>query len=1342
LGIDATKDRIMSTLPNPLPTPLPKSDPDDAARAERARLEEGRARARETPLADAMRQLEALASRARLLLVARRAIGVLASALGAAAVLVVLDWIFRFPAPLRAIFLLAGLATTATAFVRLVVPAWRFRPTPTDLALRIERSSPSLRGRLASGIEFAMSDEGRSSPLAARSMRDLVDRLAGESILSWLAPRRSLAELSTALGTVAVVGLVAALVPVYAAIGAERLLLPFGGAAWPARTAVESLLGERTHHAKGRPLVLAARLVEGDADSERLGAEVRFEREDGSTQVETLVLTRQPDGRYERVLEGDPSTVRIDVRFVSADNATEPQTIEFVPPPAVASSRLLLAPPAYAVALLEERIVDLGPGTDERSTLREPALEGSTAEMEVVLARPLSRGGRPLDDREAAGMVRVLEPESGLEPVVQVDPDRPERWTIRWTVAAPTSFRLALVDQHGIEATDEIVYRVESMEDRPPTAAVLVPATDESVLPTAVVPIEIEARDDVGLSLFGLLIARREDGANTDVPFGDSMTEAEGLLVRRDAPLDLGTLSVKPGDVLTLTAAAEDGFELDGVRHPRTSSAPRTLRIIGETELGKQIRNQLSAIRRSAIRLDEQQSELMAATQNGRFDPTLERGQAQVSERLRVAGESLQELARRVDRNRLVDEELAATLDQADDLLDMAGKASARASEALERRREAGSAHSAAGQPAGQPAGQDAAATEAERAERQAQAAKDVEGAQEDVRAEIEDLVKLLDRDEDAWAMGRAIDRLKEEVDDLAKRTEETGRSTVGQSMEELNADDRAALEAIEREQKDAAKAAEELLDELRTRADALERADRSRAQAMRQAAQAGEERRLQRNLEQAGEEAGRNRIEQARSAQQAAQAALADMQRGLDDVRKAKVEELRRALESLEQSIERLVKVNEDELIALARLAGPDDAENIADRARAMAKLAQNTQAVAAEARAAGSEANSIARLLDRASDSHGAAVAAFRATPVRLADAQAAEERGLGLLRDALEQTRQTRQEVEEREAERRKAEIVAEYRRLQDRQAAALAGTIAVRPKDPAQKLDRRGLIEARRWSITQGEIGRDLGAMLEQHEDLKASIAFRQAHELIADWASDASARLAQGDLTERTTAGQQNILETISQLITSLEDAAQEEQQFAEENQPEAGGEQSGGEGGGAQQQGAILPVAELRLLRGLQVQLLERTRRLDGVRAAGEPDAARTAEIDAELRSLAAMQERVLNAAVEVVKKLEQPALPAGDGPADGPSGPETPSESNAPKESGPPTGPEARGGSTQTPEASRTSRSNAAAEFSVFWADLGKAFHARSVASSEQKAPLDDRVVMERGFEPGEECT
>jgi hypothetical protein len=262
------------------------------------------------------------------------------------------------------------------------------------------------------------------------------------------------------------------------------------------------------------------------------------------------------------------------------------------------------------------------------------------------------------------------------------------------------------------------------------------------------------------------------------------------------------------------------------------------------------------------------------------------------------------------------------------------------------------------------------------------------------------------------------------------------------------------------------------------------------------------------------------------------------------------------------------------------------------------------------------------------------------LRARPARIAEATAAEERGLALLRDALEGAKATREAVEREEAERRRRELMSAYRALFERQAAIRESTDAARPADPAARLDRRGLIESRRLSILQGELGRDVGAIDEQHPELAESEVFSETNDLVESWASEASARLGEGDLSEGTGDLQAFILEALATILSSL-DTPEDTDPFQDDRA--GGGDEAGGEGaqaGGDER--LVSAIAELKVLRGMQRQVLERTRKLDGAVQEG----AAGASADAELAALGRLQARLVDVAARLVQRLERPALP------------------------------------------------------------------------------------------------
>ena len=139
-------------------------------------------------------ELKRLQRRAHFMLMAQRLSVLLAGIGGMTLVLVGLDYLLRLPGTARLLLLGSALAALGYAFSVYLRPAFRFRPGLTELALRAEEIFPAMAGHLASSVEFAESGLDRTNPLAARSVKETLSRLAGESLPSMMSPRRSVRD--------------------------------------------------------------------------------------------------------------------------------------------------------------------------------------------------------------------------------------------------------------------------------------------------------------------------------------------------------------------------------------------------------------------------------------------------------------------------------------------------------------------------------------------------------------------------------------------------------------------------------------------------------------------------------------------------------------------------------------------------------------------------------------------------------------------------------------------------------------------------------------------------------------------------------------------------------------------------------------------------------------------------------------------------------------------------------------------------------------------------------------------------------------------------------------------
>lgn len=1178
-------------------------------------------------------ELTRLRRRAHLMLLAQRLSVLVAGIGGITLALVGLDYLLRLPGTARLLLLGSGLAALGYAFLVYLRPAFRFRPGLTEFALRAEEIFPAMAGHLASSVEFAESGLDRTNPLAARSVRETLSRLAGESLGSMMSPRRSVRDGAILLAVAAAVIGVTLAAPEETWTGLQRLFAPYSSARWPARTDVASLMDELKVHPRGQALSLRASVTLGEPD--HVDARYRYQVDGRFGPWQRIVLTDQGGRVHERLVDTNAEAIRF--YFHTDDANTQTHTIRLEEAPAVRRATLHTTPPAYASGWHEPLTNDLGPGVDERAVSDTPSLVGSQVTLSLRLNKPLPVPQSP------AELLRTLGWEApGGPPVLEAPKRVTDRWTLRWQLAGTTSLNLQLTDTFGLVNLEPITYVIKALDDRPPSVVILEPASDEPVLASAVVGLQVEARDDVALANLSIQASLELSTTNgpadgvgakpaepaserAESPFWDTLQEAGTPTAMLTADLLLADYELSAGDVVLLRGAAEDVFDLDGTRHPPAFSSIRRLRIISELELAYRLRRDLGAVRQNAIRIDALQGELQEDVVDDGVGPGLERAQAKIGERIATQREAVDQVGRRMASNRLADEQLAGLIAQVGDLLDFAGRAANRAVEQIEQRQgDLQRAPDAPPDAAGNHGGIAPVAEELQELPmpEPAEADRPIVEAQQEVREELADLIRLLDRDEDAWVAMRWLENLMRSQGQLESQTARLDRRTMGRSLDELTTQEQGELGRIAERQRDLAEQGRQLLKDLRDRAQELSEVDPTTASAMQDAADTGEQRELDRQMTSAAERVSQNQLHTARAAQQAAQQAMARMLQNLRQTRRAGAEELLRRLASLIESIRRLVMIQENEL---ALLSAARHRGELFGRDRGMIRLNQNTQAVAGEARTAGSETRRIARALDRAADAQGAAVVALRAEPNDGQGANAAEERSLELLREAEELAAALAATVREQETLRQRGELLTAYRAFAEQQIVVRSQTLKLVSDEP---LDRRRLVEARGLARSQEEIRQGMDELKASRTEVAESLVFRRVHELIDGWSRLVTDALGRGDVARRTTDRQQRIADSIGRLIEALVVVIEPPEEFA--------GQRGSGAGSGGGIPQLVPPIAELKLIRGMQEQVYNLTRAIDG-RTDLDP-AARTDQ----LRDLGQTQRTLRDLGLQLIERLKQ----------------------------------------------------------------------------------------------------
>ena len=856
-------------------------------------------------------------------LVGSAALRLFAWVLGALLVLVLADAALRLPAWLRWAHFLIGLAAAGWAFRAWVLPAWRFRPSLTSVALRVEAHEPGARGKLTSAVELeelSSRAAGLERDLATLSARRLAsDLAAGVASRRATGPRARDAlrrSGSAAAAAVAVAVTLSALFPSAAWTGAVRAAAPWAGAEWPKRTEIHDATAVAIHP-RGEPAPLRVVLSDSHRAPDRTDVSARVRVLEGGEVVDRYRALASWQRRTARAGEGGQEGELFEVlaegvgdaieyRFESVDDRTEWRRVELVERPAVRAASAEIRRPPYLIATAPESepesvTVDLGRGLDERASA--PAsLAGSSVVVELELNKPaVARPGDRAWVEETFG-------EGTPELDLAVSEDG-RAWTLGFELGVSARLGVMLEDEHGIESEEEVVFRFPSLQDGAPSVVVLDPARDVTALPGAVIDLRARARDDVALAALWASAQRfspagaEPSGSEGAVePAGEAETlerasvSAGEVTAEIGARVELERFGASPGDEVRLWATAADVYAYETGRREPVESAVRRVLIVSEEAFVEGVRGDLSAMRREAIRLFEGQQRLAGETARGEAGAgEVRRGQESLTRDLERQVERAEALRERVRRNRLEDAALESLTEGARALSESAAGASRRAGEQAGAREQAEEAPG-----------------------------EDVERAQERAMDELGELIALLDSGEDAWSARRDLEDLAREQRENLETTRELGQETAGLSPEQLSDEQRERLGEITEAQRELAERARSATRGLRETSEKLGESDPATSSALEQAAERLEQSGTSGRMQEAAEQAQENRTARSSSLQQESLEDLEEALERLDDAERARDEQLRRVAQSLVDTIRGLIGTQEGEL---ARLEGAGEA-------------------------------------------------------------------------------------------------------------------------------------------------------------------------------------------------------------------------------------------------------------------------------------------------------------------------------------------------------------------------------------------------------------------------------
>ena len=1206
-----------------------------------------------------------------------------------------LDWLIHLDdSGLRLVIGLALLAGSGAMLWRqLILPLMQPLGT-TFLASRIERRFPGLQGRVLSAVEFLQHklDEKSGSPelqraVVGQALHDLEQIEPSDIVETKVVQRVTIA------GSIlmAVVATVVMLHPLEAATSVQRLMFPFADVPWPRQFDLRLVRPDLSPvvQAPDQPLLIAR----GDtlelyviSKRGRLPERVWFEHRLGNEAEPSREALRQTTIRDEKGRAHDAAVISwvaargpLEFRATGGDDdAMLFVRVEVVQPPTLDELQVRIAPPKYSHRPVE----DLPPGVGHVQGLLGTKIE-ATGRADTLLKSANLRIG----DKAAVAL--------------SIGPDG-QSFTAEFAITEPgvTAYWFELTDMAGFADREAPRYELRGLADLVPEVMIESPVADVQLAPDAELTVKILAKDDLGLREVRLAYQLNDDatpksislagvaGVSPTTSASNSSTgEAKDKAVAGETPATtsltpeyvwkLADLELQPGSRIVFRAEATDDYDLTPEGHVGRST-PRTILIVSkedkQKELAGRVGELLEDLQEAASlqqRAEQQTTELQTQLDTaGELRPQdldqlqrIELDQRQAASRLTHPADGVQSQAKQLQEefqaNKLDDAETQRRLDRIVEELTRLGRDQFPEIERSLTRaaKEAEEQASRMGTPARPPEEKSSSndSTEKDGTGKSAHptdklppqpalvsSLKDAQTRQQQTVETLQELQDLLAEWRDRRDVSRELKAVIAEQEQVQKESADLGQQTLTKSSAELSPQEKADLGKLAAKQRKLAEQVEQFRKQLDQTAESLKPRDPDAAERFEEARDELTNDGTAGKLREAASDIADNKMGAASQTQQQALQDLRDLDRQLKREPTDDVEQLIKQVEQAQQEFETLRKEQSDLMEQTQQAAGQPDS---AERREQLEQLRQRQQKL-------GEKLAQAERKLERLQlrqPADAAARAKERLDKIneQLQDPEQADE--------AAEEMQQVVDDIEQVERdlalEKRIAQeklAVEQLEKIEDELKALLArqqSVIAETERLEAERLAKGSLSRAQLKSLR--DLAETERALLTEAERMEKSLTVAEVFSLVLRRTSR-SLKLAVDRLGEKQTDAPTQALERdaakkIESLLTVLKQDEQPDPKKSEpppmppEQQPgddeKSKPEQAGPPGD------ALPQIAQLKMLKLLQEEYLERTRLLNSLRdKAGKLPA----EAAMELEQLALEQDELAELTRNMVVKFLQ----------------------------------------------------------------------------------------------------
>ncbi len=1186
-------------------------------------------------------RIQRLRGRVRLVLGLFGAAIVTAAAVGGIFALILLDYLFHFRLGLRVVLLLAGICGLAWLAWRVLIAPLMTRLTDQFLASRVENLHPRLSDDLMSAVHFIHTGTYRTNVLASRHVDAAAQKTAAIKFEEAIDFRRSVKAAFIALLVVALVALVAGINGNLARIGIARW---FAGSTqrWPRITTVEFAWntpdGQPPAVAPiGEQLLVRAKVVRGGYPSQYVTLTTWSDTKHATDELMTFQrgMSSSREFVYERTMEPDGQSSFSMKLSAGDDREQEPITIRLAPRPVISEMTASIVPPPY-VHDVKNPSAPAPAVVDDLLNQAGRAVEGATITLRVKASKPFAT------DAAGAPEIRFLDQNKDEDLAVNTQRKLIDPITAELTFPATKTLeaRLSMRDADGFENRVGGSLTIEVVPDNLPSVVITEPRSTTERVATGTVEMTIQATDDLGLDRLKLLAEKFDSKPGdpplleTPLPWSERTADAASgnTTGRAQYTWNLAPLNLSPGMRLTFYAMVQDNYEVKGKRHPWVKSPALSLQIRSDAEIADARRRELNEIKERIKSLRGQQDEtrrqtdaIQKAAAAGMTTPQQKATLAQLAQQQSEEAASANAIQQRT-------EQVAKDLQQNNmgegDLGKLAQSVSAGMKDVGQNNMPdaAGKLNQARDAAGNQQQQNDKAKQEAQQT---ADAAAKARDQQSQAIAKLDNLINQLGAAGDFEAIRGELQQLKEKQDALGKQTRDLSMQTVGQKPEEMQQDTRDKLNTLSDQQKNLSNQSNDLIDRMQKAAAQLKESDPASSDTLQRSSQTGQDDQVSSAQGSASQSISKNQMSDAGNDQGQAQRGLQQMLDEMNKNENRQLEQLSRDLQDLIDQVKQL-RENEAAIQTDTTAAASTDLPKLGDH---QGQLQMNTIVVqkrAESTKGAGPAAVDIHAAGDSMASAAGALVAQ------RKPDAGKPESDAIASLDSAIKKLQAEKDKVDSQIKDKQLAEFVQQYEEIKTQQVAVKGSSDAIDTRKqaaPDKQVTRLDGIELLKLAAKQSGLAGEIDS-LSKDDRLKEFAVVIWMNKLIAD-----SMHTSQDGLKQQTTGkeiadAQQNALDRIQDII----DALKEEQKRQSDFQNDSGG---GGGGGGGGKQPLVPPLAQLKLLKSMQMLVNAKTVDIDRNIANASDDPTK-AHLQDQSKKLGQQQGEIKDIANKIIEQMQQ----------------------------------------------------------------------------------------------------